>query len=87
MKVETIVSAAVKRQCDGKVFLGGWHAEAHEYAGGWDIAVTDGFRTSTGRFVDRVEAARVAARANQVREGRTFPHGVSSEDIWLPMGV
>ncbi len=41
-----------------------------------------GFVTSTGRFVDRIEGLAIATAANQIKE-KTFPTTeLFSEDIW-----
>lgn len=46
------------------------------------IRGTQGFLTSTGVFVNRIEAMRIARAAGQLipREGRT--HKLYSEDLW-----
>lgn len=48
-----------------------------------DIAQSvQGFVTSTGRFVDRFEAYRIATAAGQIKE-KTYPlDKLFSEDIW-----
>lgn len=40
-----------------------------------------GFRTSTGRFVDRVEGAAIAIAAGQI-EALMWPPDLYSEDLW-----
>ena len=44
------------------------------------IKGTQGFLTSKGRFVDRVEAKRIAVEAGQVKE--TEFRQLYSEDLW-----
>ena len=41
-----------------------------------------GFLTSTGRFVDRYEAARIARAAGQIIRKPTPPDLLTSEDVW-----
>lgn len=41
-----------------------------------------GFVTSTGRFVDRYEGARVARAAGQIVREPTPPDMLTSEDVW-----
>jgi hypothetical protein len=41
-----------------------------------------GFVTSTGRFVDRYEAARIARAAGQIVREPTPPDMLTSEDVW-----
>jgi hypothetical protein len=41
----------------------------------------EGFLTSDGRFVNRVEAYYIAWRAGQLKEGKQVPE-LYSEDLW-----
>ena len=41
-----------------------------------------GFVTSTGRFVDRYEAAKIARAAGQIIREPTPPDMLTSEDVW-----
>lgn len=41
-----------------------------------------GFVTSSGRFVDRYEAARIARAAGQIVREPTPPDMLTSEDVW-----
>lgn len=41
-----------------------------------------GFVTSTGRFVDRYEGARIARAAGQIIREPTPPDMLTSEDVW-----
>ena len=41
-----------------------------------------GFVTSTGRFVDRYEGARIARSAGQIIREPTPPDMLTSEDVW-----
>lgn len=83
---ETIASAAIKDK-DGKIHTGKNHPLIAESLMMGDdtpaefYGATDGFVTSTGRFVDREEAARIAEAASQIQEGhRPDPDiGLSSE--------
>lgn len=44
---------------------------------------TQGFVTSTGRFVRREPAMRIAKKAGQILKEPTFqPHALFSEDVW-----
>ncbi|MEL7169435.1 MAG: hypothetical protein AAGN64_08810 [Bacteroidota bacterium] len=47
---------------------------------------TQGFVTSEGRFVDRVEAARLAEEADQILPSSDYARGQSkrlfTEDLW-----
>lgn len=46
---------------------------------GWE----QGFLTSSGRFVDRYEAFKIATAANQIIEKTPGPKGMLfSEDVW-----
>lgn len=41
-----------------------------------------GFLTSAGRFVNRVEAATIAYKAKQLKGALIAPPGLYSEDLW-----
>lgn len=43
---------------------------------------TQGFMTSHGRFVDRLEAKRLAIEAGQVNESEAIGHELFSEDVF-----
>lgn len=82
---ETIKHAAVKSK-DGRVFMGKSHAEC--FWQGSNIAVEmsskaddQGFVTSTGRFVNREEASRLAWYAKQINRDNGY---LFSEDLWSP---
>ena len=69
---ETVKEAAIKSS-DGKVFTGVNHLEADTKAqkAGYDIHNIDklghdGFITSTGRYVDRLEAKQIADKQGQI---------------------
>lgn len=49
---------------------------------GPDAMHDQGFRTSTGRFVDRVEGLAIAKAAGQVVEKHGNPNELYSEDMW-----
>ena len=42
---------------------------------------TQGFLTSTGRFVDRTEAGKIAIEAGQIKTLKWHPY-LYSEDLW-----
>jgi len=69
-KGEYIRIAAI--QCEhGKVFTGARHPSVRVLILGtkfWREKRVDGFVTSGGRFVDRIEAARIAYAAGQIPE-------------------
>jgi hypothetical protein len=49
----------------------------------WRPEHEQGFVTSTGRFVGREEAARIAMNAGQLLDrARMHPVGLFSEDVW-----
>lgn len=81
----------------GIVFAGFRHADCFKPLVAWaDLLPTDerkrldaqirgqrqGFVTSTGRFVDRTEAARIATVAGQWLPGRPISGWLTSEDIY-----
>lgn len=76
---EKIVAAASKNLTNGEIFTGVIHGESDNLLD--DAALRDniprrvehGFMTSTGRFVDREEAAKIALRHQQIAR---------SEDHW-----
>lgn len=77
---ERIVSASIRHK--GREWDGGQHFEAFDNAAEDGLSEDDlfeaeqGFRTSTGRFVDRKEAARIAEAARQVSRA---PEDVGAE--------
>lgn len=67
------------------------HVMHSAYAAGMEVARFDqGFITSTGRFVERVEAMKIARAANQLvppRDAQGIPYSrkhreLFSEDVW-----
>ena len=48
----------------------------------WPITGTQGFLTSTGRFVNRAEGLEVATEANQIKNGKIIGGELTSEDLW-----
>lgn len=83
---ENISSAAIKA-ADGRIFTGHTHADAYEQAmkAGIDIADIDavgfdGFLTSSGRYVDRPTALRIASSQQQFapEEGQ---YGLRAEQL------
>lgn len=90
---EHIVAAALQ-DASGNVYKGTTHADALEkaIAAGHDFDpegsdTSDGFVTSNGRFVDRDEAAKVAAAAKQLGEPKNpmieRTYGDARKDTWL----
>jgi len=84
---ETIEKAAIRFR-DIVVFVerpGKHHTIIHELAYlGLKTPINtedDGFLTSTGRFVDRIEAAKIALNAGQI-EKLSVPPNLYSEDLW-----
>lgn len=45
------------------------------------IVGTQGFVTNTGRFVDRIEGAKIAIEAGQIQK-LNWPPNLYSEDLW-----
>lgn len=80
---ERITHAAVLSK-DGKTMkVGKQHADCFRAFENIDDASekakAQGFFTSLGRYVDRTEAAKIAAAARQVPKGTDF---LFSEDLW-----
>lgn len=80
---EEIKHAAVKTEC-GLIMLAKSHAECIWKARNCGLepshkASDQGFFTSKGRFVERLEAANIAVAANQVAECIKY---LFSEDLW-----
>lgn len=88
MKPETVECAAVQK--DGVVYVvprPGRHDKAiHLCVSALGIRSIgnheQGFVTSTGRFVDRGEAARLAYAAGQLMKLDFQPKTLFSEDVW-----
>jgi hypothetical protein len=84
---EEIKHAAVKA-VGGFICIGKSHADC--FLQGKHLGLTmsnrskdQGFMTNRGRFVGRVDAARIAKRAKQIiRDGRRQVSALLSEDIW-----
>ncbi len=83
MSPERVVQAAVRVR--GRTFTGPNHKAAVLAAGWAELGPNDiGFVTSTGRFVSRAEAWRIAKRAGQLRRYTSRPGAtpeLHSEDI------
>jgi len=87
-RIETIWCAAI-RTADGSIYSVPRPAR-HEAViqrvirgRGSMIGATQGFMTNSFRFVDRVEAKRIALAAKQVEEKKmTAPAQLYSEDLW-----
>lgn len=61
------------------------HHVMHEVASafGWRVSPRDtGFVTSAGRYVDRIEAKRIARDAGQLLERAMGGDELFSEDVW-----
>lgn len=90
-KREKIVHAAVK-DVNGFVVVGKCHADCFYSGRNMGLLMSpktedQGFMTSHGRYVDREEAATIAKKAGQVKDGeRAGGSGkltyLISEDIW-----
>ncbi len=85
--METIEKAAIQFE-DGIVVMvdrpGRHHNIIHALAKlGMDTPIggEHGFVTSTGRFVDRIEAAQIALDAKQI-EKLSWPPNLYTEDLW-----
>ena len=81
---EAIAAAAVQAP-DGRIFTGLHHGEALEKAEAAGVKADsliglDGFLTTKGRYLDRVELAKIASRANQIEEPGTFLENIKSEE-------
>lgn len=82
LPIEAIKSAAIQTM-DGKIVEGFSHGDAFDKAG-TDEALRDGFTTTSGRFVDRIEALNIAKQAGQFKPDLPeFPYGdeLDSGDI------
>lgn len=81
---ETIQHAAVKTKDESGFLKGKCHADCFRAGAELGLAMSSraicqGFVTSSGRYVDREEAARIAHAAKQIDE----PHRILfSEDLW-----
>ncbi len=83
-----IRSAAIRRN-DGFVHEGAHHCHiirrVSEELGIRPVTGDQGFVTSDGRFVDRVEGCQIAIKAGQINQAR-YPHQsdpeLFSEDLW-----
>ena len=84
-KIETIKHAAVKRS-DGIISIGKCHPEiiASSPYGTCKAGSSMGFITSTGRFVDREEALKIAIKSKQIEPDMETirGNGLISENIW-----
>ncbi len=80
---ERITHAAVRVR--GRLFTAANHKAAVLAAGWAELGPNDiGFVTSTGRFVSRAEAWKIARRAGQLRRDRSRQRGsaeLHSEDL------
>jgi hypothetical protein len=90
MSVEKIARAAVKYGDEvwSVEIPGRHHTIMHMYVrmrGRMDLTVEEraeqGFLTTTGRFVGRFEAARIAVESGQI-EKPNWPPRLYSEDLW-----
>lgn len=81
--LELIKHAAVKSK-EGQIFFGKCHADCFHKAHFMNIKMSSkaddqGFLTSTGRYVDRHEGAKIALASGQI--DKATPH-LFSEDLW-----
>jgi hypothetical protein len=85
---ESIVSAAIRERATGLVFSlpkpKRHHHILHAAAAlHRELKYMDqGFITSEGRFVARLEAAKLAELAGQLKNGLNSPPNLFSEDLW-----
>jgi hypothetical protein len=82
MGICKIIASAVRMK-DGKVFTGKRHNHAIEaaYNAGYrdQLDLEQGFVTSTGEYVDREEAAKIAFQSKQIKKQVKILY---SEDLW-----
>jgi len=85
-KQERILGSAIKHK--GEVFLGKRHSDCIKaIVSERDVKKVNGdspqgFFTTHGRFVDRVEGAKVALRARQISGLKFSKTELFSEDLW-----
>lgn len=81
--METIIAAGIKSE-GGRVFQGRRHCIILRSANprGSLKGGEQGFVTSTGRFVDRKEAAKIALAAGQIKELKYQKETLFSEELW-----
>ena len=85
---ETITAAAVQQEDGSVVSLppparhGDVLRQMHDLGGLPGSEKEQGFVTSSGRFVDRYEAYRIAVRADQIIRAGDFQPQLYSEDLW-----
>lgn len=84
--IESIKHAAIRAK-NGMIFLGKCHADCFHQADNIGIKLSSkadnqGFITNIGRFVNRIEAAKIAVSAGQVGIGIEI---LISEDLWSPV--
>lgn len=78
---EKIKSAAIKDSWSGKVFTGAYHgAIFKQQPRGVLRDGQQGFVTTTGRFVDRIEGLKIAEAANQIIKKHHPKDRLLSED-------
>ncbi len=81
---ELIVSAAVR--CGDRIVTverPGRHGDCINWLFGLGVESRDhGFLTSRGRFVDRLEAGKIAAAAGQATANPAVNSHLFSEDVW-----
>jgi hypothetical protein len=82
--MEIIKHAAIMVYDGQRVFTGKSHAHCIHKAIADGVRLTNstskqGFLTSTGRFVDREDAAKIAHKSGQIRN---CPYALFSEDLW-----
>jgi hypothetical protein len=88
MEQEKVIAAACKISTDENIFIltAERHADVREILYCANIKynnITDGFWTDKDRFVNRIEAKKIAVAANQliVPIEETYPE-LYSEDVW-----
>lgn len=82
--VETIVAAAIRRE--GVVFSGAHHHHIIHYVSKClnirPVTGEQGFLTSLNRYVDRIEAGKIAIAAGQITKLTYHHEELFSEELW-----
>lgn len=80
---EDKIASAAKRDEEGNISTGAKHADIY-FRGSIKGDGEEGFITTSGRFVDRKQAARIAEAQKQLVQPEKEPGGLHSEDIGRP---
>lgn len=87
-KVERILHAAVVAPQKNMIFIGKCHADCFQQALYMGVGISaeskhQGFMTSTGRYVSRAVAARIAFNSGQIKKNTG---ALISEELWHDQG-